>query len=148
MALPTLPASTYTSSKGQSGAGVLLYIGGVSGVSSGETFAIVTEVMDLPVTLPKWKTADTTNLQSSVEESSKTLLGLTTISVKGNRVPSDAGQLAIQAAYASKQPYDFIVVFPKNAAEGQTTVGDSFTFSALVFELQHPVHQGRRHHPV
>ena len=123
----------YTSSKGQSGSGVLLYIGGPSGTSN-EQFTVVGEVMELPVTQATWKTSDTTNLQSTIEEALKTLPGLTTVTIKGTRVPTDAGQLLMQAAYNAVGPYDFKITFPINKNAGQAAQGDVFTFSAIVLK--------------
>ena len=50
--------------------------------------------------------------------------------VTGNRVSADAGQVAVQTAYAAGTLSSFTLQLLKNAA--QTTTGDKYVFNALV----------------
>ena len=127
---------SYISSKGQSGLGALISIGGITGAGGTEVFNVIGETMDIPFQRPKWKTEPTTNLQSTIEEITPVIPGLTSFSIKGNRVPNDAGQLVVETAFSGQPPvpYDFKLVLPKNnkITPPQTTAGDSFTWSAYV----------------
>lgn len=120
----TPAVTTYTGSKAQTGAGSIFAIGTGAGT-------VVGEVSDLPLNRPKWATANVTNFQSSKDaEYVGTVREGATVSVKGNRVSADAGQVAIEAAYQAGTPTPFSVQLPKTAA--QTTTGDTITFSAVV----------------
>jgi hypothetical protein len=124
-------------SQSQSGLGALLSIGALSGGTPG-TFTPIAELNDIPFEFAKWKTTPTTHFQSTIESAGKTIPGITIIEVKGNRVGSDAGQMAVMAAYAAQGAYDFKLLFPKNPnlATPQATTGDSFAFSAKVLGVK------------
>src|SRR5581483_2161460 len=53
-----------------------------------------------------------------------------TITIKGNRVAADTGQVAVEAAYQSGTVQSFTVTLPKTS--GQTSSGDKYVFNALV----------------
>lgn len=125
---------SYKSSLGQAGLGAAISIGSPTGATLSTTFTLIGETDDIPDFLPEWKMVDTTNLQSSMEEMKPTILGTKDVNLTGNRVSNNAGQLICETAYAGTPPvpYDFKVAIPLNAAAGQTTSGDSWTFSAYV----------------
>jgi hypothetical protein len=50
--------------------------------------------------------------------------------LEGNRVPSGAGQAAVEAAYGQR-PHDAVHAAAAQGAPGQTQIGDSYTFNAL-----------------
>ena len=122
----------YNGSKAQTGQGTVFSIGGPTGGTGTETFNQILEVMELPFKRPKLKMVDTTNLQSSIEEQIPVIPGLTSFTYKGNRVPNDAGQLAVETAFNTRTPYDFKMTLPINTKANQTTTGDSWTWSAYV----------------
>jgi hypothetical protein len=119
-------------SKGQSGLGSLLSIGSPTSDTPSSSYTPIGEILDLPNKMPEWKTTPTTHLQSTVESAAPVIKALTKLSVKCTRVSNDPGQTLVRAAYLSAQPYDFKVQLPPNPNAGQTTVGDSYTFSAYV----------------
>jgi hypothetical protein len=117
------PASSYSGSKAQAARGSIISIGS-SPVTIGE-------VTDVPLNRPKWDTADVTNFQSgSDSEFISTIRKPGTITFKGNRVSSDAGQAAVETAYQSGALSPFTLTLPKTPS--QTMSGDKYTFSALI----------------
>jgi hypothetical protein len=112
----------YTGTKAQAGLGTTLSIG--------STPTEIGETDDLPFDRPEWGTADATNFDSTAEEFITTIQKSMEFTVTGNRVSSDAGQAAAEAAYASGASTPFTVQLKKTAT--QTTSGDKFTFNALV----------------
>jgi hypothetical protein len=113
----------YAGSKAQAGRG--------STISIGSTPTPIGEVTDIPLSLPKWETAEVTNLDSGSDaEYITTIRKASNFSVKGNRVAADAGQVAVQTAYSNGTVSSFTVQLPKSAA--QTSTGDKYVFNALV----------------
>jgi hypothetical protein len=125
---------TYSSSLGQSGLGASISIGTATSGALSTVWTQVGETDDIPDFIPEWEMVDTTNLQSSMKEMKPTILGTKDVSLSGNRVSNNAGYVAALAAYAGAPPvpFDFQIILPKNAAAGQTTAGDKWTFSAYV----------------
>lgn len=114
----------YTGSQAQTGAGTILAIGTGTPVTIGE-------VSDFPLNRPKWATANVTNFNSGLDaEYIGTVREGATVNLKGNRVSSDAGQEAAEAAYQSGAITNFKATLPKSKA--QTTSGDTIAFTALV----------------
>jgi predicted secreted protein len=114
---------TYTASKAQAGRGSVFSIGG--------TPTEIGEVTDISFNRPEWDFVDVTNLDSgSDQEMLPTIRKATTFTVKGNRVAADAGQTAVETAYASAALAAFTLLLPKTAT--QTVSGDKYTFSAYV----------------
>jgi len=117
---------SYTGSQAQSGRGTQ--------ISIGATPTLIGEVSDFPLNRNKWDTADVTNFQSgSDSEFIATIRKSATLTIKGNRVSSDAGQVACETAYQSGTISAFTVQLPKTGA--QTTNGDKYTFNALILSL-------------
>ena len=113
----------YTGSKAQAGRGSLLSIGA--------TPTPVGEVADVPFNRPEWETVDITNFDSGIdEEQLVTIRRASTFSVTGNRVSSDAGQVAVETAYQSGVLTAFTFALPKLPT--QTVSGDTFHFMAYV----------------
>lgn len=120
---------TYSFSKAQPGKGTVVSIGPVAGTSS-PTFVAIGEVKSSSISGTAWKTDDVTNFQSLAEEWITTILATGEVSLAGNRVSSDAGQLALAAAFATGELYMFTISLPKTLT--QTTAGDSYALNALV----------------
>jgi hypothetical protein len=113
----------YTGSQAQAGRG--------SQLSIGASPILIGEVKDLPLTRGKWALVDTTNFESgSDSEQLVTIRKPGTCTFKGNRVSSDAGQAAVEAAYQSGVLTAFTLQLPKTSA--QTSKGDTYTFNAFV----------------
>jgi hypothetical protein len=121
-------------SKGQSGQYAVLSIGGPTTSTLSTSWTPVGEVTSFPFKLPKFATAPSTHLGSTIKTAVPVIQELTDYAVKTTRVTSDAGQLLVVAAYNGQIPYDFKVVFPINTAAGQTTAGDTWTWSAYVLD--------------
>lgn len=115
--------TTYAGSKAQAGRG--------STLSIGATPTEIGECSDVPFTRPEWDFVDVTNLDSgSDQEMLPTIRKAASFTVKGNRVSSDAGQLAVETAYGSGALTAFTLQLPKTAA--QTSTGDKYAFNAFV----------------
>lgn len=113
----------YPGSQAQAGRGTTLGIGA--------TPTLIGELSDLPLNRGKWNTVETTNFDSGSDaEYLSTVRKAATITLKGNRVSSDAGQVAVEAAYQAGTRETFVVTLPKTST--QTTAGDTYTFEALV----------------
>ena len=122
----------YTGSKSQAGRGTSFFIGGVTGGTS-ITFVSVGEVKSSGISGASWGTEDVTNFDSGPDaEFIATIRDNGTIDLAGNRVSSNSGQIAVEAAFGSGLKYDFKLVLPINAQAGQATLGDTYTFSGLV----------------
>ena len=122
--------SGYTGSQAQAGRG--------STLSIGATPTLIGEITDLPLDLPKWDTADVTNLESGMDsEVLPTIRKTASITIKGNRVSSDAGQMAVMTAYGAGTKVAFTVTLPKTAT--QTSTGDSWAFSGYVLSASFTV---------
>lgn len=80
----------------------------------------------------KFSTENVSNFDSNIdEEYIKLMRNNGQIKVSGNRVSSNAGQLAVVAAFNdANNPYQFQVTLPKRP--DQTTTGDVYTYAALV----------------
>jgi hypothetical protein len=122
---------SYTNSKAQSAIGLIFSIGPVAGTGS-PTFTPVFELSAAPVSGQKWDIEDISNFNSGIsKEYLKTMLDSGKMALTGNRVSTDAGQVALKAAFLDPaSAYLFKVTYPLEA--GQTTSGDSEVFAALV----------------
>jgi hypothetical protein len=122
-------------SKAGIGLGTTLSIG--SGTGTPETFTLVGEVKTITQSGRQVATEDVTNMQSGAREFIPTLVDSGTWDITGNRVGGDAGQAAMEAAFAALANHNFKVQLPISKAAGQTTTGDLFTFNAPVQELSY-----------
>jgi len=114
---------TYTASQAQAGRG--------SQITVGSSPIHVGEVKEIQLNRGKWQTVSVTNFDSALEEELiQTIRKAGTVALKGNRVASDAGQAAVEAAYQAGGATPFAITLPKSAT--QTVKGDSFAFNALV----------------
>jgi hypothetical protein len=124
---------SYTGSRAQAGRGSSLAIGPLTGTTGTETYVTIGEIKTSGISGAQWQTEDVSNFQSNADqEFLSTMRDNGTIDISGNRVTSDAGQVAVEAAFASGLKYDFKLTLPINVQAGQTTAGDYYTFSALV----------------
>ncbi len=115
-------------SAAQSGKGSVLSIG-TTGTTP--TFTVIGEVMSAEFSGNTAKTVDTTSFDSgSFSEFLPVIIDSGTVKLAGNRVSSDAGQIAVLAAFVGLQVLPFTLVLPMTSA--QTTSGDSIQFNALI----------------
>jgi hypothetical protein len=113
----------YTGSKSISGLGTILGIGA--------TPTTIGEVIDITQSGRAMKTDATTNLQSAAEEFIGTIRNEGAWDVSLNRVASDAGQIALEAAFVAGLPISFTLTEPKGSF---TTSGPKWVFNAVVTE--------------
>jgi len=116
--------SGYTGTKAQSGLG--------STIAIGSTPVTIGEIQSLKQSGAKWDTEDATNLASAAKEFVATILDWGEFSVEAKRVSTDAGQIAVQAAFLSGAATPFVITLAKES--GQMTSGDKLTFNAVVTE--------------
>jgi hypothetical protein len=118
----------YTKSAAITGAGTILSIGA--------TPTPVAEIKSIKVSGRKWDTDDVTNMSSpGYKEFISTIIDPGEWALEGNRVSGDAGQAAMEAAFASGALTAFTVQLP--VAGAQKTKGDCYTFNALVTEIDY-----------
>lgn len=127
----------------------MAYTESLSGIGLGSTLSINTGTASTPSWTPVGElnklnltgrtagTADSTNFQSSAREFKATLIDSGSWEFAGNRVGGDAGQVAMESAFTSLALKQFQIQLPKSGT--QTTAGDSFTFTALVEEIDYSV---------
>ncbi|MGC9159795.1 MAG: phage tail tube protein, partial [Terracidiphilus sp.] len=109
----------------------------------GSTLSINTGTLTTPVWTPigewknatqsgnQWKTIDVTNMDSGPnQEIITSIRDNGTYKVSGNRVSTDPGQVALNAAYNSGALTMFELLLPLGPT--QTTTGDMYAFTALV----------------
>lgn len=114
---------TYVNSQAQTGAG--------SSLSIGSTPTLIGEIKSSGISGAQWQTVDVTNFQSNFnQEWLSTTRNNGSLKLAGNRVSSDAGQVLVEAAFASGALQPFLLQLPKTTL--QTTAGDHYSFSALV----------------
>lgn len=124
---------SYTGSRAQAGRGSTLAIGPLTGSGGAETYVTIGEIKSSGISGAQWNTEDVSNFQSGADsEFITTMRDNGTIDISGNRVTSDAGQTAVETAFASGLKYDFKLTLPINTQAGQSLAGDAYTFSALV----------------
>jgi hypothetical protein len=113
----------YTRSFAQAGRGTIFAIGPISGTVT----PVYVPVGEIKTTDPGKGTFDkeeVSNLESGLDKEPK---------LSGNRVGSDAGQLAVVAAYNDgDNSYMIKVTLPINKKAGQIAQGDAYTYDALV----------------
>ena len=115
--------TAYNGSQAQAGRGSVFAVGA--------TPTTVGECSDVQFNRPDWDFVDVTNLDSgSDQELLPTIRKATTITLKGNRVPADAGQTALETAYQSGAKIAFTLTLPKSGT--QTVAGDKYTGNAYV----------------
>jgi hypothetical protein len=109
--------------KAQSGLGSLVKIGAVT----------IGEIQSIKQSGCKWDTEEATNLASTAKEFVPTIIDWGEFQVSAKRVSTDAGQLAVVAAFGTGASSAFSVTLLKEA--GQVTTGDIYTFNGIVTEL-------------
>jgi hypothetical protein len=125
---------SYTGSQAGIGLGTILSID--TSATSTPTYTLVGELNKLNLSGRQAGTTDVTNFQSSAREFKPTLISSGDWDFAGNRVGGDAGQVAMEAAFVGLKLKKFQIQLPPT---GTQTVGDSFTFVALVEELNYSV---------
>ena len=114
----------YTGSKGSIAQGATVGIG--------STPVLIGEVNDIQLSGRQVGSESTTNFSSLAEEFVPTLLTSGSWTIKGNAISGDVGQVALLAALIAVPAVlkPFTITLLKNPF--QTTLGDVYTFSALV----------------
>lgn len=124
---------SYTSSRAQAGRGSQLFIGDLTGSTGTDTFTLIGEIKTSGISGAQWGTEDVTNFESGADqEFITTIRDNGTIDLAGNRIASDAGQVLVETSFQSGLKYNFKLTLPLNTQAGQTTIGDTYAFSALV----------------
>jgi hypothetical protein len=123
----------YTRSFAQAGRGTIFAIGPISGTVT----PVYVPVGEIKTTDPGKGTFDkeeVSNLESGLDkEFLKLMRDNGAPKLSGNRVGSDAGQLAVVAAYNDgDNSYMIKVTLPINKKAGQIAQGDAYTYDALV----------------
>lgn len=118
------------SSKAQTGLGTTLAIN--TGTVSTPVWTTIAEIFDLTQNGYENETDDVTNLQSTAREFVGTILNPGMWDFTMNRVSTDTGQAAVQAALASAATKMFKLTLPINAAAGQSTQGDTYAFNGII----------------
>jgi hypothetical protein len=117
------------------GAGSVLSIGSVTGAGGTETFTPIGEISDAKFDGMKRATTKSDNFDSGqISQYLGTMLDYGTFTGTYNRVSTNAGQIALNAALQNGAAYDFKLQIPVEPLLEQTTIGDLITFSAIVVE--------------
>jgi hypothetical protein len=115
---------TYTGSKAQAGRGSIISIGSGTPVEIGE-------ISSCSPTGNAVEFVDTSNFDSGVdEEFLPTMRNNGSYRLQGNRVSSDAGQIAVNTAYNTLAIASYTIQYPKRS--DQTSTGDKRVFNAFV----------------
>jgi hypothetical protein len=124
---------SYSISESSTGFGAILSIGPAAGTVS-PTFVVIGECSEASPSGREWGEEDVTNFQSPIDkEYKKTNRDPGKFKLSGNRVATDAGQLALEAAMDSQSNFMFKLQFPISGT--QTTTGDVWTFNAGVMSV-------------
>lgn len=125
---------SYTGTKAAIGKGLKLQIN--TGTASSPTWVTVGESLEMTLA-SKMLTEEATNFDSSATEYIGTLADGGEIKFSCNRVSSDAGQVAMQAAGPMGAGAGLFKSFQAIAplAVGQTSLGDTWTWNAIVTEF-------------
>jgi hypothetical protein len=117
--------------------GTVCSIGSVTGGT--DTFTPMGSIMDFKPSGRKRNVIDVTTFDSlGVARKLGTVLEGGDITLSFQAVPNDPGQLAAYAAFVDGEAYDFKIQLPVNKKAGQTTTGNSYTFSAIVSQCEMP----------
>jgi hypothetical protein len=109
---------TYSGSLAQAGRGSLFSIG--------SSPTEIGEVSDVPFNRGEWDQVDVSNFDSAADaEILLTMRKPGSFDITFNRVSSNAGQAAAEAAYQAATLVPFVLQLPKTPA--QTTSGDKYT---------------------
>ncbi len=124
---------SYVKSQAITGLGTILSIN--TGTSAAPVWTVVSELKSLTQSGRQFATEDVTNFQSSKREFIATLADSGSWKLEGSRVSGDAGQIAMEAAFATGALQQFQIQLPKTAT--QTTAGDQYGFYALIQDLNY-----------
>lgn len=128
-------SNTYTGSKASQAMGTSVSVGPLASATGSPTYTAIGEITDVEFSGSKRTVLDPTNMQSGgIVEKLDTLLDNGNIKLTMNRITTDAGQIALAAAYTAGGKYLFQVQEPVNEEIGQTTTGNLYAFSAIISE--------------
>jgi hypothetical protein len=102
----------------------------------GATPTLVAELKSIKLSGRKFDTEDVTSLDSQAREFIGSIADSGSWSLEGNRVGSDAGQTAMETAFAAGTVSQFTITLPKT---GTQTSGDKFTFDGLITGLDYSI---------
>lgn len=119
---------SYSKTQAQSGKGTVVAIN--TGTVTTPVWTPIFEMADITPSGYENKTDDATNLNSTAVERVFTIADGGTWDVSGNRVSTDTGQAAVEAAFASGAATMFKITAPLLAS--QMTGGDNWAFFAIV----------------
>jgi hypothetical protein len=122
---------SYTKSKAQQGKGTVLAI------VAGQTSTPVGELDTLNLTGRQTGTEDVTNFDSAMKEFIASLPDPGSWDFSGNRVGSDAGQVAMETAFQASSTESFTITLPKTGA--QQNSGDVFAFDGIIEKLNYSI---------
>ena len=126
-----MPSNTYNGSSAQVLRGAVFNFLGPA--TSNASAVAIGEVTTAEFAGGKRSTLDTSNFESGQwMEYLDTMADAGTFKVSYNRVSNNAGQVAINAAFAAGGVYSFSVVCPVNVKAGQITTGDTITFNGII----------------
>lgn len=117
--------------KARSGSGTIFSIG------TAEALTAVAEIKSIKQSGRKNELEDVTSLDSTAKEFINSLPDNGEYDLSGNFVSGDAGQTLLETAFTSGGVYNCSIVLPKTKT--QTTKGDTWTFSAVVTELNRSI---------
>jgi hypothetical protein len=128
----------YTKSKARTGRSTIISIGGVTGAGGSETFTPIFEITKSPFGGSSWNKIDRSNFNSGTdEEKGKGMRDPGQVTLEGNDVDDDPGQILLLAAYNDgDNPYDFKV---QTKATTGYSAGTIYLFSALVMSFDRTV---------
>lgn len=122
----------YTGSKAAVELGSSVSIGPLASATGSPTYTAIGEINEVEFSGSKGSVVKVTNMQSTAQEKVGTIPDLGQIKITANRVSTDAGQLAMIAAFQSFGTYLFEVQEPILPALGQTTAGNLYKFAGIV----------------
>jgi hypothetical protein len=126
--MPTAPFN----SKADYGDGYILSIGGQTGATGTEDWIVIGEITETNLSGQKRSTVNPTNTQSGGRvEKAGTLLDYGQVKISYNVIDSDAGQVALNAAFLAGGLWDFKIQKRPNAKLTQTS-GSMYAISGVI----------------
>jgi len=125
----------YNGSKASEGMGSSVLIGPLVTAIGTPSYVAIGELVDVDFSGSKRTVLDPTNMQSGgIVEKLDTLLDNGNVKLTMNRITNDPGQIALAAAYTAGGKYLWQVQEPIEATLGQTSVGNLYSFAAIINE--------------
>jgi len=122
----------YSGSKANIPIDTVVSIGPSASASGEPTYTEIGEITAVSFSGAKRPVLSTTNMQSTFQEKLDAIPDAGQVKLTMNRVTTDAGQIALAAAFAAGGKFLFEVAEPVNAEIGQTTTGNLNQFQAII----------------